>query len=387
MLFAISLTTLVLFALCIESLYIRHRVQSIRLRIHVNGTRGKSSVTRYIAAALRASGRPTVAKVTGEIPLWIDTNGAASIIKRRGTPRVQEQFRLISRVVHSGAGAMVLECMSINPEYQQLESRFFQPHIYIITNIRDDHQEELGGHQKQQIDAICSAIPPRTQVICLDGIYRNAVEKAVKKQGGTLTVVNPENIMPGKPGVFVENIGLALSACVAAGMEYAQALHAILDEANRSELLAWKIPNSAKNLHFVNGFSVNDIQSAETFLRDWRQHLSSLTDVYVLFNTRADRPLRSRTFAHWLAERNELAGVMVTGNHKKAMQHILRKSGMEPEQIQVLSNNYCKNIVTCLERICPPNSLILGLGNIGGLGFEMVHSLKKAINTGVVDAD
>lgn len=34
----------------------RQRVASIPIRIHVNGTRGKSSVTRLIAAGLRAGG-------------------------------------------------------------------------------------------------------------------------------------------------------------------------------------------------------------------------------------------------------------------------------------------------------------------------------------------
>ena len=37
----------------------------IPLRIHVNGTRGKSSVTRLIAAGLREGGMRTFAKTTG----------------------------------------------------------------------------------------------------------------------------------------------------------------------------------------------------------------------------------------------------------------------------------------------------------------------------------
>lgn len=47
--------------------YRRHKrnVEAIPIRVHVNGTRGKSSVTRLIAAGLRAGGRKTVAKITG----------------------------------------------------------------------------------------------------------------------------------------------------------------------------------------------------------------------------------------------------------------------------------------------------------------------------------
>jgi len=45
----------------------RHRraLRALPIRIHVNGSRGKSSVTRLVAAALREGGIPTAAKTTG----------------------------------------------------------------------------------------------------------------------------------------------------------------------------------------------------------------------------------------------------------------------------------------------------------------------------------
>ena len=43
-------------------------LETIPLRIHVNGTRGKSSVTRLIAAGLREGGIRTFAKTTGTAP-------------------------------------------------------------------------------------------------------------------------------------------------------------------------------------------------------------------------------------------------------------------------------------------------------------------------------
>jgi len=45
----------------------RHERQLARIpvRVHVNGTRGKSSVTRLIAAGLRSTGRRVFAKTTG----------------------------------------------------------------------------------------------------------------------------------------------------------------------------------------------------------------------------------------------------------------------------------------------------------------------------------
>ena len=47
-----------------ERLNHQHAISNIPLRINVNGTRGKSSVTRLISAGLRAGGIRTFAKTT-----------------------------------------------------------------------------------------------------------------------------------------------------------------------------------------------------------------------------------------------------------------------------------------------------------------------------------
>ena len=57
-------------------LYIHNKsLLKIPTRIHVNGTRGKSSVTRLIAAGIRESGLKTYAKTTGTTPRIIDNKG------------------------------------------------------------------------------------------------------------------------------------------------------------------------------------------------------------------------------------------------------------------------------------------------------------------------
>ena len=50
-------------------------LNQIALRIHVNGTRGKSSVTRLISAGLRSNGRRVFAKTTGTKARMIYVDG------------------------------------------------------------------------------------------------------------------------------------------------------------------------------------------------------------------------------------------------------------------------------------------------------------------------
>ncbi len=66
----------------IERLNHQRVISSIPLRVHVNGTRGKSSVTRLIAAGLRAGGIRTFAKTTGTAPRIIDSKGKDRVIHR-----------------------------------------------------------------------------------------------------------------------------------------------------------------------------------------------------------------------------------------------------------------------------------------------------------------
>ena len=79
----------------VEAHFHRLALASLPIRIHVNGSRGKSSVTRLIAAGLRASGLKTLAKTTGTSPRIIDEQGRDRIIHRLRDASIGEQVRLL----------------------------------------------------------------------------------------------------------------------------------------------------------------------------------------------------------------------------------------------------------------------------------------------------
>src|SRR6266852_281336 len=96
----------------------RHRrhLRAVPVRIHVAGTRGKSTTARLIAAGLRAGGRRVVAKTTGAQPRLILPDGSEAAWRRRGPPSVREQTRFFAHAARLGADAVVVECMAIRPE-------------------------------------------------------------------------------------------------------------------------------------------------------------------------------------------------------------------------------------------------------------------------------
>ena len=90
----------------------RHRwfLRQIPVRVHVNGSRGKSSVSRLIAAGLRGGDLRVVAKTTGSAAAVIHTDGSETPVVRRGGPNIREQLRVIRDAAREGCDALVIEC-------------------------------------------------------------------------------------------------------------------------------------------------------------------------------------------------------------------------------------------------------------------------------------
>ena len=74
----------------------RHRAALAHV-VHVNGIRGKSSVSRLIDAGLRAGGRRVLTKTTGTDARVIGVDGVDTKLRRLGPARIGEQLRIIRR--------------------------------------------------------------------------------------------------------------------------------------------------------------------------------------------------------------------------------------------------------------------------------------------------
>jgi len=81
-------------------------LEKIPIRIHVNGSRGKSSVTRLIGAAMRKTQYVTVTKTTGTAPRFIMPDGVEIPVFRPGKPNIIEQLRLVAEARNLGADAL-----------------------------------------------------------------------------------------------------------------------------------------------------------------------------------------------------------------------------------------------------------------------------------------
>ncbi|SVE41914.1 uncharacterized protein METZ01_LOCUS494768, partial [marine metagenome] len=144
----------------IESYFHRIALSQLPIRMHVNGSRGKSSVTRLIAAGLRAGGLKTLAKTTGTAPRIIDEKGKDRVIHRLRSASIGEQVRLLRNFAKEKPDAVVVECMAVDPQYQWVsEHKMLQSTINVITNVRPDHQDEMGFTLKDNAMSLSNTIP------------------------------------------------------------------------------------------------------------------------------------------------------------------------------------------------------------------------------------
>ena len=143
-----------------ENYFHQKALSSIPVRIHVNGTRGKSSVTRLIAAGLRGGNLKTIAKTTGTTPRIINEYGKDVAIHRLRSASIGEQIKLMRYFSNKRPDVLVIECMAVNPQYQWTsEQSIVKSTLGVITNVRQDHLDEMGTTNEEIAYSLSNTIP------------------------------------------------------------------------------------------------------------------------------------------------------------------------------------------------------------------------------------
>jgi len=374
------LTALLAAVLVAESVLLRRRVRSIPVRVHVGGTRGKSSVTRCIVTALRLDGRAVMGKITGVVPTILEPDGSTRVIRRRGPARVQEQVRMLFRAGHIRCDAIVLECMSIAPALQELETRLFRPTLTVLTNVGDDHREEYGSSPEDLANGPMACIPREGLLVSGEVRVEPAVRLRAEHLGTQVVRPGPEDLelVPRMPaGPARENAALVLCACRLLGVSRAAALAAIDETAVawEGELVVVTAPEGS--FRFLNGFSVNDVPSARKFLDGWAAKLGGWSSLTILLNTRSDRPLRSIQFARWCATLPDIHRVVAMGSHAPRTRRELLAAGLSREKVSVWTAREIRDPRAHLIALrTDPRAVVAGFGNIAGDGRAILERLS-----------
>jgi gamma-polyglutamate synthase len=346
----------------------RHRraLRTIPVRIHVAGTRGKSTTTRLIAAALRAGRRRVLAKTTGAEPRLILPDGREDIWPRRGPATIREQMGFVRRAAQLGADTIVIECMAIRPEFVFASERhLIEATTTVITNTRADHLEDIGESTEASAQALAWSICANGQLVVSTEATSSALFAHAKARGTTVTVVDTTCLNP-----IEADRALALAVATAHGVPAAIAKPAMDAAAPDPGSFRERTLNvEGKPVRFANAFACNDVESLQLL---WSTVDSGERPV-VLLNARRDRPLRTQHFLTFLAAQVPMPLLFVVGDPLAA--RLAHRAGFERDAVRRLHAHAPDIALRELAASTPSGGVIWGLGNYQGFGARLSAEL------------
>ncbi|EWT03509.1 capsular biosynthesis protein [Intrasporangium oryzae NRRL B-24470] len=363
------------------------RLQQLDVRLHVNGIRGKSSVTRLLAGVLRDGGYLTVAKTTGSAARVIGPTGEESPISRRGAATINEQIDIVAEHVSGGIEALVIECMAVRPLYQQYSQDFMvKSDITVITNVREDHQEEMGETLEEIADSMSVTIPYGGVLITAEDRphLRDRLQANAEARGATLVYADPAAVadedMQGFDYLqFKENVAIGLAVARILGIPRQAAIEGMwksVPDIGVVRLRTYDI--RGRRVLWVPLFAANDRESVIATFENLRAQFPPGAKVIGMLNNRHDRGRRAELFSHMVPDdlSTILDEVITLGAYEETVTATMVERGFPAERIHALGETVRPDLDQMLDTIAQlvdgPEGVLVGMVNIHTEQAEML---------------
>lgn len=269
----------------------RRRLDEIGVKIVVSGTRGKSGTTERIYDVLRSRGYDAYAKITGNHPLSL-YDGEENPIDRGERVTLYENVDELRK--YFPVDALVLENQGIT-DYttRMMNERFGNPDVLVLTNVRQDHRDTLGGTRADIARAFARATPSGTHVVNgeQDPRLREYIERELEAVDATVSHVDvPERHQNIPAAECIYALDHVLEAIDEEPLSNRQR-ESILDEfrVDWTHVLGGRVYNAA---------DVNDVESTEMV----RQALVDDEQIQPFVYLRRDRRARTASFHDYLED-------------------------------------------------------------------------------------
>ena len=370
-----------------EAYRLNQVLPGIPIRVHVNGTRGKSSVTRLIAGGLREKGIITCAKTTGTLPRIILPDGSEYPVFRPSGARLVEQARIASVAASYHAQALVIECMALQPRLQWLsESKLVKATHGVITNARADHLDVMGPEEKDVALALAATVPIRGKLFTAEREHLPLFERAALDRQTRLiptgesesAAITDEEMERFSYVEHKENVALALQVCLDLGIDRETALKGMWKASpDPGATTVSHIRFFGRYIHFFNGFAANDPESTE---RLWNMAIERFPEVerrILIVNCRLDRPNRSEQFGEVCVKWQPADHYILIGTGTYFFVRSALSHGLPQEKLLFAENQSDSDLFETIVELSGRSSLILGIANIKGQGLSLVRFFRN----------
>lgn len=360
----VSALAITLIWLIVEAALHHRALSLIPVRVHVAGSRGKTTVTRLIGAGLDGAGLSVLVKTTGTVPLIILPDGSEQPWPRRGLPAIGEQIRVARLAARLKVDAIVIESMAIQPEYLWASERYLMRATHaVITNLRPDHAEELGEDPADIASALALVTPTRGRLVLSPEAGAPQVLQRAKALGTQVEVVDDVDVAS-----VNREMALAVCASLVTDLDRVRAgMDAV--KTDPGQFFVTTVDTASGPVSFAAAFACNDPIS---FMQLWKTQQPPLGTV-VLFNGRADRPLRTEAFLQLFACLSSdikicLAGAIPPG--------AVRKAGIPEGKVTRLQARSAARALEELALAAGESRTIWGVGNFSGIGARISERLQ-----------
>lgn len=326
----------------------RRNLHSIPTRVVINGIRGKSSITRLCAGALTGGGLVTVAKTTGTAARFIPPSGVEEPIYRKfGLANIVEQIGIVRRAAAFRPDALVIECMAVLPDLQEINERKLIHSTICVT-----------AEQK----------------------YVHVLREEAARRNTTLIEVDPESVSDDVirqfPFItFKDNVATSLAVAEMCGVNPDDALHGMMTSTpDPGTVTVDRYETKGRELLFANLFAANDPESTlmNTDLLLSRGLIQR--PLTVLVNCRKDRIERSGQMGEIMG-RLDAAKIILIGENTRAARVTVPPS--HADRVVELGAKLAFDAILD-ELVTDENGTasLVAVGNIHGGGEELLHELR-----------
>ncbi|QHC31975.1 poly-gamma-glutamate synthase PgsB [Streptomyces sp. HF10] len=357
----------------------------IPTRVLVNGIRGKSSITRLCAGALRGGGLTTVAKTTGTAARFIHPDATEEPVYRKfGIANVVEQIGIVRRAAAYQPDALVIECMAVMPALQEInQSKLIRSTIGVLCNVREDHLAEMGPTLDDVARSLCRSMPEDGICVTAEQERFHILQEEADARNCRLVYADPDTVTDEELRgfswfTFKENVAIALTVAELLGVDRATALRGMYDAPPDPGVLSverYRTPEG-KRLRFANVFAANDPESTLMNINQLLDLGAVHRPLSVVINCRPDRVERNGQMGE-IIPRLDPEHVFVIGHPaKSAIDAIPAEFRSRAVDLGGDRRDPGEFMAELLGRLGPDSSLV-AIGNIHGQGEILLEHLAE----------
>jgi gamma-polyglutamate synthase len=350
-------------------------------RVLVNGIRGKSSITRLCAGALRGGNLRVIAKTTGTAARFIFPDATEEPVHRKfGIANVVEQVGIVRRAAVYHPDALVIECMAVMPALQEVnQSKLIQSDIGVLCNVREDHLAEMGPTLDDVARSLSRSMPVGGICVTAEKERLPILQKEADKRKCRLIAVDPDSVTDAEMQqfgwiTFKENVAIAMAVAELLGVDRRSALQGMWDAPPDPGVLSVsRVRYGTKRLAFANVFAANDPESTLMNIRQLENQRLIGRPLAMLINCRPDRVERNGQMGTLSGEVNPDRMILIgepTRSAKAAVPDRLQSRVVDlggklpPERL-------AEDVLAAV----PDLGSIVACGNIHGQGEVLLHEL------------